>query len=142
MKIKIDSVLKEFNSHFERAGFKAYLVGGAVRDIFLHKKPHDFDVATNATPQDVMKLFKVVIPTGFEHGTVTVHFDGLEIEVTTFRTETGYSDGRHPDTASENSDGTDDHGTRRLPQRIHEFQRHSIPNNRRCILILADVFGP
>ncbi len=97
MKIKIDNVLKNFNSHFERAGFKAYLVGGAVRDIFLHKKPHDFDVATNATPQDVMKLFKVVIPTGFEHGTVTVHFEGLEIEVTTFRTESGYSDGRHPD---------------------------------------------
>ena len=97
MKIKIDSVLKDFYSHFEAAGFKAYLVGGAVRDIFLHKKPHDFDVATNATPQDVMKLFRTVIPTGFEHGTVTVHFEGLEIEVTTFRTESGYSDGRHPD---------------------------------------------
>ncbi len=100
MKIKIDNVLKNFNSHFERAGFKAYLVGGAVRDIFLHKKPHDFDVATNATPQDVMKLFKVVIPTGFEHGTVTVHFEGLEIEITTFRTESGYSDGRHPDSVN------------------------------------------
>ena len=100
MKIKIDNVLKNFNSHFERAGFKAYLVGGAVRDIFLHKKPHDFDIATNATPQDVMKLFKVVIPTGFEHGTVTVHFEGLEIEVTTFRTESGYSDGRHPDSVN------------------------------------------
>ena len=97
MKIKIDPLLKRFSSHFEKAGFKAYLVGGAVRDIFLHKKPHDFDVATNATPQDVMKLFKTVIPTGFEHGTVTVHFEGLQIEVTTFRTESGYSDGRHPD---------------------------------------------
>lgn len=97
MKIKIETILKEFNSHFEKAGYKAYLVGGAVRDIFLHKKPHDFDVATNATPQDVMKLFRTVIPTGFEHGTVTVHFNGLEIEVTTFRTESGYSDGRHPD---------------------------------------------
>ena len=100
MKIKINNVLKNFNSHFERAGFKAYLVGGAVRDIFLHKKPHDFDVATNATPQDVMKLFKVVIPTGFEHGPVTVHVEGLEIEVTTFRTESGYSDGRHPDSVN------------------------------------------
>ena len=100
MKIKIDSVLKDFYSHFETAGFKAYLVGGAVRDIFLHKKPHDFDVATNATPQDVMKLFRTVIPTGFEHGTVTVHFEGLEIEVTTFRTESGYSDGRHPDSVN------------------------------------------
>ena len=97
MKIKIDKILKDFYSKFEEAGYKAYLVGGAVRDIFLHKKPHDFDVATNATPQDVMKLFKTVIPTGFEHGTVTVHFNGLEIEVTTFRTESGYSDGRHPD---------------------------------------------
>ena len=100
MKIKIEAVLKDFYSHFEQAGFKAYLVGGAVRDIFLHKKAHDFDVATNATPQDVMKLFKTVIPTGFEHGTVTVHFEGLEIEVTTFRTESGYSDGRHPDSVN------------------------------------------
>ena len=100
MKIKIDKVLKDFYSHFERAGFKAYLVGGAVRDIFLHKKPHDFDIATNATPQDVIKLFRTVIPTGFEHGTVTVHFEGLEIEVTTFRTESGYSDGRHPDSVN------------------------------------------
>ena len=100
MKIKNEPVLKDFYSHFEAAGFKAYLVGGAVRDIFLHKKPHDFDVATNAAPQDVMKLFKIVIPTGFEHGTVTVHFKGLEIEVTTFRTESGYSDGRHPDSVN------------------------------------------
>ena len=96
-KIRINEILKDFYSHFEAAGFKAYLVGGAVRDIFLHKEPHDFDVASNATPQDVTKLFRTVIPTGFEHGTVTVHFKGLEIEVTTFRTESGYSDGRHPD---------------------------------------------
>ena len=100
MKIKIIKELKEFYSPFAQAGFKAYLVGGAVRDIFLYKKPHDFDVATNATPQDVMKLFHTVIPTGFEHGTVTVHFNGLEIEVTTFRTESGYSDGRHPDSVN------------------------------------------
>ncbi|MBR5402223.1 MAG: HD domain-containing protein [Treponema sp.] len=100
MRFKIDKVLQDFHSHFAAKGFKAYLVGGAVRDIFLHKKPHDFDVATNATPQDVIKLFKTVIPTGFEHGTVTVHFNGLEIEVTTFRTESGYSDGRHPDSVN------------------------------------------
>ena len=47
MKIKINAKLKDFYSHFEAAGYKAYLVGGAVRDIFLHKEPHDFDVATN-----------------------------------------------------------------------------------------------
>lgn len=96
-KIYINEKLKKFNSIFEKAGFKAYLVGGAVRDIFLKKNPSDFDVATNATPQDVIKLFKFVVPTGIEHGTVTVHFMNEEIEVTTFRTESGYSDARHPD---------------------------------------------
>ena len=96
-KLKLPPLLIEFGHVFSAAGYKAYLVGGAVRDIFLHKKPHDFDVATNATPQDVISLFKFVVPTGIEHGTVTVHYKGVEIEVTTFRTEAGYSDGRHPD---------------------------------------------
>jgi len=95
--VPVPQILKEFYKVFEDAGFKAYLVGGAVRDIFLHKDASDWDVATNATPQDVLKLFKTVIPTGIEHGTVTVHYKKVEIEVTTFRTETGYSDGRHPD---------------------------------------------
>lgn len=99
-KIAIPALLKEFGSVFEEAGFKAYLVGGAVRDIFLGKKASDWDVATNATPQDVMKLFKFVVPTGIEHGTVTVHYKKHEIEVTTFRTESGYSDGRHPDSVN------------------------------------------
>lgn len=95
--ISIPKLLQDFYKVFESAGFKAYLVGGAVRDIFLGKEASDWDVATNATPQDVMRIFKFVVPTGFEHGTVTVHFKGEEIEVTTFRTESGYSDGRHPD---------------------------------------------
>lgn len=95
--VPLPQLLKDFHKVFEDAGFKAYLVGGAVRDIFLKKDASDWDVATNATPQDVMGLFKTVIPTGIEHGTVTVHFKKAEIEVTTFRTETGYSDGRHPD---------------------------------------------
>jgi len=99
-KIALPQILKEFNQIFVDAGYKAYLVGGAVRDVILGSKINDYDVATNATPQDVMKLFKVVIPTGFEHGTVTVHFKNEEIEVTTFRTETGYSDGRHPDSVN------------------------------------------
>ena len=98
--ISIPPLLKDFYNVFEKAGFKAYLVGGAVRDIFLKKQAHDWDVATNATPQDVMKIFKFVVPTGFEHGTVTVHFKNQEIEVTTFRTEAGYSDGRHPDSVN------------------------------------------
>ena len=96
-KIKLPALLNEFGKIFSDAGFSAYLVGGAVRDMFMKVPPHDWDVATNATPQDVIKLFKFVVPTGIEHGTVTVHFKGTEIEVTTFRTEAGYSDGRHPD---------------------------------------------
>lgn len=96
-KISLPQILKEFYKVFEQNGFEAYLVGGAVRDICLNKKASDWDVATNATPQDVMKMFKFVVPTGFEHGTVTVHFHKAEIEVTTFRTESGYSDARHPD---------------------------------------------
>lgn len=96
-KIKIPELLREFGTFFTKAGFKAYLVGGAVRDMIMKVPAHDWDVATNATPQDVIKLFKFVVPTGIEHGTVTVHYKGAEIEVTTFRTEAGYSDGRHPD---------------------------------------------
>ena len=96
-KLKLPDLLVEFGQIFTNAGFKAYLVGGAVRDMLMKVPPHDWDIATNATPQDVIKLFKFVVPTGIEHGTVTVHFKGTEIEVTTFRTEAGYSDGRHPD---------------------------------------------
>ena len=96
-KIKLDSTLIEFGKVFFQAGYKAYLVGGAVRDMLMKVPAHDWDVATNATPQDIIKLFKFVVPTGIEHGTVTVHYKGNEIEVTTFRTEAGYSDGRHPD---------------------------------------------
>lgn len=95
--IKIPSVLKKMYEIFNKSGFQAYLVGGAVRDMMMGIPPHDYDVATNASPQQVMMIFNRVIPTGITHGTVTVHLLGYEIETTTFRTETGYSDGRHPD---------------------------------------------
>jgi len=96
-KIKIPTELQKMNSLFEAAGFEAYLVGGAVRDEFMGKDAHDWDVATNAKPEEVIKIFHRVIPTGIKHGTVTVHFMKQAIEVTTFRTESDYSDGRHPD---------------------------------------------
>ena len=95
--VKIPYELQKMNSLFEQAGFEAYLVGGAVRDEIMGKGAHDWDVATNARPEDVMKIFRRVIPTGIKHGTVTVHFMKKAIEVTTFRTESDYSDGRHPD---------------------------------------------
>lgn len=80
-----------------QAGFEAYPVGGCVRDLLLGRVPGDWDVTTNALPEQVMSLFGHTVPTGIRHGTVTVIVDGTAIEVTTFRTEGGYSDGRHPD---------------------------------------------
>lgn len=96
-KIRVPSLLKHISSHFTSAGFKVYLVGGAVRDIFLDRQAGDWDIATNATPDEVKTLFHHIIPTGIDHGTVTIPYKGMMIECTTFRTETGYSDGRRPD---------------------------------------------
>ena len=95
--MRFPRVVKDFSASFKEAGFRCYLVGGAVRDILLGRSHTDFDVATDALPDQVTKLFRRVIPTGIKHGTVTVLYKGTTFEVTTFRTETGYSDGRRPD---------------------------------------------
>lgn len=79
------------------AGFDAYPVGGCVRDLLLGRVPGDWDVATSARPEQAMALFEHVVPTGVKHGTITVILKDEPIEVTTFRGESGYSDGRHPD---------------------------------------------
>lgn len=81
------------------AGYAAYAVGGCVRDSLLGQTPHDWDLCTSATPEQVLELFGEVhcIPTGLQHGTVTVKHGGELYEITTFRTEGAYSDGRHPD---------------------------------------------
>lgn len=82
----------------QQAGFDLYLVGGVVRDFVLGQPVHDVDLATSAQPQEVMALFKRSIPTGIQHGTVTVVSDqGEPVEITTLRSEGAYSDGRHPD---------------------------------------------
>ena len=80
-----------------QAGFPAYPVGGCVRDLLLGLAPGDWDVTTRATPQEILALFPESNPTGLPHGTITVTLDGGNIEVTTFRREGTYSDGRHPD---------------------------------------------
>ena len=81
------------------AGHAAYAVGGCVRDSLLGLGPHDWDLCTSARPEQVMALFgeEKCIPTGLQHGTVTVKQGGRLYETTTFRTEGAYSDGRHPD---------------------------------------------
>lgn len=80
----------------QAGGFGAFLVGGCVRDMLRGEAPKDFDVASSARPRDVQRLFEKVIPTGIDHGTVTVVLKGVHIEVTTFRAETDYVDGRRP----------------------------------------------
>ena len=86
----------------EQNGEEAWLVGGCVRDSLLGLAPHDWDLCTAARPEQVMELFgeKQCIPTGLQHGTVTVKRDGRLYEITTFRTEGSYSDGRHPDSVT------------------------------------------
>ncbi|WP_087022780.1 HD domain-containing protein [Butyricicoccus porcorum] len=86
----------------EAAGYPSYVVGGAVRDQLAGKQPHDYDVCTAARPEQVEQLFadQTVIETGLKHGTVTVLLDGMPVEITTFRTEGAYSDGRRPDSVS------------------------------------------
>jgi tRNA nucleotidyltransferase (CCA-adding enzyme) len=81
------------------AGHRSWIVGGAVRDLLLHRprQANDFDVATPATPREVTALFRKVVPTGAEHGTVTVVESGHAVEVTTFRGEGAYRDGRRPE---------------------------------------------
>ncbi len=85
-------IIRELKAH----GFQAYLVGGCVRDSLLGKEPEEWDITTNAKPDEVVKLFQKVIPTGIEYGTVTVLLPEGQYEVTTFRSDERYVDGRHP----------------------------------------------
>ena len=85
-------------SRLNEKGFEAYAVGGCVRDRLLGKTPGDYDIASSATPDEVRSVFsgRFAIPTGLKHGTVTVCARGGQYEVTAFRTEGEYLDGRRP----------------------------------------------
>lgn len=78
-------------------GYEAYFVGGCVRDILLGRQVHDWDITTSALPEQVMQCFEDCAPTGISHGTVTVRFCNTEAEVTTYRSDGNYRDGRHPE---------------------------------------------
>ncbi len=106
--MRVPAIMKEFASVFSAKGRQCWLVGGAIRDMLLGKPSEDFDAATDAPPEEVMGMFRSVIPTGIKHGTVTVRFKGHEIETTTFRTEAGYADGRHPDSVAYAADIRED----------------------------------
>ena len=98
-KIRLDAGAAALLARLHGAGYAAYAVGGCVRDSLLGRTPQDWDLCTSARPEQVLALFGEgqCIPTGLQHGTVTIKYGGQLYETTTFRTEGAYSDGRHPD---------------------------------------------
>lgn len=91
----VNHILQELNEY----GHEAYVVGGCVRDSILNIEPHDWDICTSATPDEILEIFsdENIIPTGLKHGTVTIMIDGNPYEVTTFRVDGEYTDSRRPD---------------------------------------------
>lgn len=94
--IPVPPAVRQICRVLQNAGHQAFVVGGGVRDALLGRPVHDWDVATDAPPQVVQQLFSRTVPTGIEFGTVTVLVDGDAVQVTTFRSEGGYQDARHP----------------------------------------------
>lgn len=125
---KIEYIIEKLTQN----GHKAYIVGGCVRDILLGKTPDDYDVTTSATPQEIITIFDKTIPTGIKHGTVTVMIENTPVEVTTFRTESGYADNRHPSSVNFVTDIKDDLSRR-------DFTVNAMAYNRNDGLI--DCFG-
>lgn len=99
MNVKIPVQVKDLLNMLQSKGFEAFIVGGCVRDSLLEKKPNDWDITTNAKPDEIREVFKdykLINNNGEKHGTVTIMYEGESYEITTYRTETGYSDHRHP----------------------------------------------
>lgn len=97
MPIIVPNDVEEACKTLSNAGFQAYLVGGAIRDSLLNLQPADWDIATDALPEDVERLFAKTVPTGRQFGTITVVCDKRSLEVTTMRWDGPYGDRRHPD---------------------------------------------
>ena len=126
--------IQEVIERLETAGFEAYVVGGCVRDYLMGITPHDFDVATSALPNEIERVFADtrVIETGIKHGTVTVLYKGMSTEITTYRVDGSYSDGRHPDSVSSSRNIEDDLSRR-------DFTVNGIAFNPKCGFV--DPFG-
>ena len=108
MHITLPTKVKQIISRLEKADFEAYAVGGCVRDSILLRSPEDWDITTSAKPEEVKRLFSTTIDTGLQHGTVTVVIEKEGFEVTTFRLDGDYTDGRHPDRVAFTSSLTED----------------------------------
>lgn len=96
LKINVPKKVKLIINILEKNGYEAYAVGGCVRDAILLKEPNDWDITTSAMPEDVKNIFNKTIDTGIKHGTVTVLIERTGYEVTTYRIDGEYEDGRHP----------------------------------------------
>lgn len=111
--IEIPEIVKKILSHLASGGFEGYIVGGCVRDHLLGKVPKDWDITTDALPEQVKEIFKNAegfrtADTGIQHGTVTVIADHIGYEVTTYRIDGEYKDSRHPESVTFTSDITGD----------------------------------
>ena len=102
MFIEIPNYIKSAINMLEKAGFKAYIVGGCVRDAILNKSPNDWDICTSATPEQMCEIFKDfnLVKSGIKHGTVCVIIDHKPVEITTFRIDGDYKDNRRPDSVT------------------------------------------
>ncbi len=134
MNLKLPQYIEEILERYSAAGFEAFCVGGAVRDSLLLKEPYDWDITTNALPEETKELFsdKRIIETGIKHGTVTVIFDKRPVEITTYRTDGAYLDSRHPESVSFTKSIEEDLSRR-------DFTINAIAYNPSCGLV--DLFG-
>lgn len=96
MRIEVPKKAEKIIDALQEHGYEAYVVGGCVRDSLLHRSPADWDITTSATPEAVKKIFRRTVDTGLQHGTVTVLMEKESFEVTTYRIDGEYEDGRHP----------------------------------------------
>ena len=98
--IRIPEQVSTILAKLQESGYEAYIVGGCVRDALLGREPNDWDITTSALPMDVKRIFVKTVDTGLQHGTVTVLAGGKGYEVTTYRVDGVYEDGRHPKTVT------------------------------------------
>lgn len=108
MEIRIPAPAEEIINRLYEHGYEAYVVGGCVRDMLLGREPGDWDITTSALPRQVKEVFRRTVDTGIQHGTVTVMMGKEGYEVTTYRVDGEYSDGRHPDSVEFTPDLAED----------------------------------
>ena len=131
MQIRLPDKVNKIIGILTKAGYEAYAVGGCVRDSILGKEPNDWDITTSATPEETKRLFGRTIDTGIKHGTVTVMLDREGFEVTTYRIDGDYEDGRHPKEVTFTASLEED-------LRRRDFTINAMAYNEQCGLV--DIF--